>query len=280
PFEAAQLAADEIRLTDEITGHEYDEELPGPIAGETAGGAGASELDLALEPLGESDASPGEPAEAPDDSQARAPVEPELPLPGAPAPDFGPAFGPDGLAGTDRDSRASVTPAELGEEEGDAGAIYSVEAGESFHPDAALPGGDVPLEHFLDNLDIGQSSLAPEARENPAAGFSGEGAPKEEPPDAASSTGSAIPLDGRVEELADQYRAQGQLHRARALYRALLEGNEMNLGVRSKLEELGEEPQLSPQGPPPHDRMVREKVEENIDSLNRWLANIKRGAAR
>lgn len=166
------------------------------------------------------------------------------------------------------------------------------EAGEE---EAAPPGEATadPPEHPLEALDISQSSLAPEARESlPAeAGLrepSGEAEEsgdipvleKEELTDAALEALEIIPLDTRVEDLADRYLKQGRVDRARALYRALLDGNPSNLEARKKLADLGPEPNAPSDSSPAGDRVVRRKVEENIEILNRWLANIRKGAAR
>ncbi|MDP3937412.1 MAG: hypothetical protein Q8R92_04660, partial [Deltaproteobacteria bacterium] len=144
--------------------------------------------------------------------------------------------------------------------------------------DAALG----PLSQLLDELDIATSSLAPEAR---------EAVPLEphelapEPPEVAivrprELPDETVPLDGRVEELADQYVSLGYPDRARALLRSLLEGNPANLSAKRKLREMGSAGRDVARAPSAGDQSVRRKVEENIDVLNRWLANIRKGAAR
>lgn len=172
-------------------------------------------------------------------------------------PDFGPAGDmlEDMLEDSEEDpSGVVLLEDELPEIEAD------IEVTETGLADAALG----PLSRRLDELDISTSSLAPEAR---------QAVPRELPEE-------TVPLDGRVEELADQYLRLGYPDRARALLRSLLEGNPMNLSAKRKMREMGSAGQDVARAPAAGDQSVRRKVEENVDVLNRWLANIRKGAAR
>jgi hypothetical protein len=143
----------------------------------------------------------------------------------------------------------------------------------------------------IEALEIAGSSLAPEAREWEMSGESPEDSPNSgvveeatsetglEPPGLPPEANEGVePLDAGSEAVADQYAAQGYPDRARAIYTAILGGDPMNLRVKKKVLDLG------PVVPPSSivsssgDREVRRKVEENIDTLNRWLANIRKGA--
>jgi hypothetical protein len=62
------------------------------------------------------------------------------------------------------------------------------------------------------------------------------------------------------------------------MYAAILGGDPMNLRVKKKVLDLGPVVPPSPIVSSSGDREVRRKVEENIDTLNRWLANIRKGA--
>ncbi len=84
-------------------------------------------------------------------------------------------------------------------------------------------------------------------------------------------------LDLRTETLADLYVRQGYPERARAIYGAILAEDPLHLRVRKKLVELGPPPPPENRVPASGDPTVRLKVEENIETLNRWLANIRKG---
>ena len=143
----------------------------------------------------------------------------------------------------------------------------------------------------VEALEIGGSSLAPEAREWELTGEFPEDSPdsadaeettRETELEGSNFPGEANegvePLDAGSEAVADQYATQGYPDRARAIYTAILGGDPMNLRVKKKVLDLG--PAVAPASvaSPSGDREVRRKVEENIDTLNRWLANIRKGA--
>jgi hypothetical protein len=144
----------------------------------------------------------------------------------------------------------------------------------------------------LETIDTIQSSLAPEAddwSEAPPAvedpGVSDqaleappEEKPEEEPLEASGDEGAD--LDARAEEVADQFVGRGQADHGRAIYRSILAHDPLNLRVRKKLLDLGPESTPPPGVTVPGDPGVRQKVEENIETLNRWLAKIKKGANR
>jgi hypothetical protein len=85
-------------------------------------------------------------------------------------------------------------------------------------------------------------------------------------------------LDLRTETLADLFVRQGHPERARAIYRAILADDPLHLRVRKKLVDLGPPPPPTRAASAAGDPTVRRKVEENIETLNRWLANIRKGA--
>jgi tetratricopeptide (TPR) repeat protein len=162
----------------------------------------------------------------------------------------------------------------------------------------AVPDGEETSQEFLDRTDEGletidtiQSSLAPEADEWSAAPPAAEdlGAspqaleasaekPEEAPPETSADEEKG--LDTRAEEVADQLVERGQADHGRAIYRSILAHDPLNLRVRKKLLDLGQELAPPPGVTVPGDPAVRQKVEENIETLNRWLANVKKGANR
>lgn len=116
---------------------------------------------------------------------------------------------------------------------------------------------DVPPEHLLDGLDIGQSSLAPEARDSL-------------PEEAVAAASSIPPVQAEDTPAPEVGEVSG----------ALPDGNPESQGSKRTLTDLGPEPEAPVEPSPAGDRIVRRKVEENIETLNRWLANIRKGAAR
>ncbi len=124
-------------------------------------------------------------------------------------------------------------------------------------PDAPAAAVDVPPQHLLDGLDIAQSSLAPEARDS---------IPKE-----AGTTESSFEAVQAEETPAPEFEKRSG---------ALPNGNPERQGATRDLTDLAPETEAPVEAPPAGDRIVRRKVEENIETLNRWLANIRKGAAR
>lgn len=220
------------------------------------------------------EATPGIEAEAPDAGgsfpETDTDASPEISL--EMSPELSPDASPEVRLEASPEAGPGLDPAPS--EEADPGSIS----------EAALD----PLRRRLDALDIAASSLAPEAREiipqeEDAPAPPPEGAPL--PPTSVPEPDpvprdETLPLDRRVEELADQYLRLGFSDRARALYRSLLAGNPMNLDAQRKLREMGTEEREAARSHASGDQAVRRKVEENIDVLNRWLANIRKGATR
>ena len=114
---------------------------------------------------------------------------------------------------------------------------------------------DVLPEHQPAGLDIGQSSLAPEARDS---------LPKE--------ADAAVPSFTPVQAEDTPAPEVGEISSP------LPGGNPEIQGAQRALSDP--EPDAPGEPSPAGDRIVRRKVEENIETLNRWLANIRKGAAR
>jgi tetratricopeptide (TPR) repeat protein len=154
---------------------------------------------------------------------------------------------------------------------------------------------DHAIEEEIENIDTIQSSLAPEALEwsgpPPAVEDPGvspdevvedvsraEAGKGDEAGEASLAEGAA--LDNHAEQLADRYIEQSRPENGRVIYRSILANDPLNLRVKKKLIDLGPETTSPPGARAAGDPAVRQKVEENVATLNRWLANIKKGANR
>jgi hypothetical protein len=95
-----------------------------------------------------------------------------------------------------------------------------------------------------------------------------------------ASLAEGAALDNHAEQLADRYIEQSRPENGRVIYRSILANDPLNLRVKKKLIDLGPETTSPPGARAAGDPAVRQKVEENVATLNRWLANIKKGANR